>query len=261
MLLELNFSSKELKKNTQVNVVIPDNREEGESLKTVWLLHGLAGNYNSWMRSSAIERYANEHHLAVIMPDGDRSWYTDNAYGINYFTYIAKELPELCRKTLKGLSEKREDQIVAGLSMGGYGALKLALTYPERYGYCISLSGALDITREGRPCDLNQWRSIFGFDLETPLALAGSEHDLFALAQKNKNAGVVFPEIYMWCGTEDELFPINEKFDRHLLSLGVRHTYKCSEGNHSWKWWDLHIQDAFNWLESINKNEVQKNEV
>ena len=249
MLLELNFSSKELKKSTQVNVLIPDSIKEGEMLKTVWLLHGLAGDFKSWMRYSAIERYANQHHLAVIMPDADRSWYANTAYGRNYFNYIAKELPELCRKTFKMLSGNREDQIVAGLSMGGYGAFKLALTYPEQYGYCISLSGSLDITRKGRPCDLNEWRSIFGFDLESPLALEGTEHDLFTLAQKNKKEGTVFPEIFMWCGTEDSLMAVNQQFEEHLLTLGVAHICKYSEGDHSWKWWDLHIQDALNWLE------------
>ena len=132
--------------------------------------------------------------------------------------------------------------------MGGYGALKLALTYPERYGYCISLSGALDVTREGRPCDLNQWRSIFGFDLEDPLTLAGSEHDLFALAERNKKEGKPFPKLYMWCGLEDSLVDINYAMDEHLNALGVPHVLKTSQGDHSWKWWDLHIQDGVQYV-------------
>jgi S-formylglutathione hydrolase FrmB len=132
--------------------------------------------------------------------------------------------------------------------MGGYGAVKLALSYPEQYGTCISLSGSLDITRKGRPCNVNEWRSIFGFDLHSPLELEGSRHDLFALASNNKEKDLPFPDLFLWCGTEDSLIEVNRCFDRHLSALGVDHTFITSEGNHSWKWWDLHIQNAIDWM-------------
>ena len=172
MFLEMHFASKELKQNDTVNVLLPhDYDNSGEPYKTLWLLHGLSGNHNSWMRLSSIERYATEYKLAVIMPCVNRSWYTNTAYGVNYFNFVTKELPELCHKTFSNLSSKKENNIIAGLSMGGYGAVKAALTYPEQYGSCISLSGALDITRKGRTCDLAEWRSIFGLDIESALAL------------------------------------------------------------------------------------------
>ena len=123
----------------------------------------------------------------MIMPDVDRSWYTDSAYGLNYFDFLTKELPQICHKHFRVFSEKREDNIVAGYSMGGYGALKVALTYPEPYCSCISLSGSVDITRKGLSYPLDEWRSIFGFGIETALSLEGTEHDLFALAERNKN--------------------------------------------------------------------------
>ena len=106
----------------------------------------------------------------------------------------------------------------------------------------------MDITRKGRPCNLNEWRSIFGFDLKSPLELEGSEHDLFALAERNKKEGRAFPKLYLWCGTEDFLVDMNYLFDKHLSSLDVPHVLKISEGNHSWKWWDLHIQDALKYV-------------
>ena len=248
MFLELNLRSKELKKNTQVNILIPDATESDKQFKTMWLLHGLNGNHTSWMRNSAIERYANKYNLAVVMPDAERSWYTNTAYGINYLNFISNELPELCHNTFKGMSESREDNIVAGLSMGGYGAMKMAFSYPEQYGACISLSGSLDITRKGRPCNLKEWRSIFGFDMDNPLELEGSKHDLYALASKAKEEGKQFPKLYMWCGTEDELIAVNRSFDQHLTELSVCHKFETSEGDHSWKWWDLHIQEALKWL-------------
>ncbi len=248
MLLELNFASSELKKDTCVNIVLPNNMDDEKPFKTLWLLHGLHGDHTSWMRKSSIERYVKKYNLAVVMPSVDRSWYTNTAYEVNYFNYVAYELPSLMRSTFKGYSDKREDNIVAGLSMGGYGALKLALTCPMQYGACISLSGSLDVTRKGRKYNINEWRSIFGFDIETPDELEGSEHDLFALAKNNAESGLPFPKLYMWCGTEDTLIDINKKYDDHLTSLGVPHLFEFSEGDHSWKWWDMHIKDGLKYI-------------
>lgn len=246
MFLEMDFRSKELGKSTQVNILLPERKDEAnEPCKVLWLLHGLSDDHTGWMRYTAIERYAIKHRLAVIMPNVDRSWYTNTAYGVNYFSYITKELPELCRATFRTLSEKREDNIVAGLSMGGYGALKAALTFPEQYGSCIALSGSLDVTRKGRSYNLEEWRSIFGFDMQSALELEGSAQDLFALATSAKAKAL--PNFYLWCGLEDSLIRVNRLFDQHLSELEIPHVFRESEGDHSWKWWDLHIQNALEW--------------
>lgn len=249
MLLEAAFMSETLKKQTLVNVIVPDKvPEDAPPRRTLWLLHGLAGNHASWARSSFIERYAQEHNLTVVMPDAGRSWYTNTVYGERYFDYITEELPARCRSTFCGITERREDNIVGGLSMGGYGALKIALSFPERYGACISLSGSLDITRKNRPVDLALWRSLFNYDMNSPDELENTPHDLFFLAEKCVREGSVLPEIFMWCGTEDSLLQINAKFDEHLTRLGIAHTYRFSEGNHSWRWWDMHIKNGLDEL-------------
>ena len=249
MFLELNLKSTELKKDTCVNLLIP-NVIEGETkpFKTLWLLHGRAGDQSAWMRYSSIERYARMYNLAVVMPNGDRSWYADTSYGANYFSFIAKELPMVLTNLFKGYSSKREDNIVGGLSMGGYGALKLAMTLPEQYGACISLSGSLDITRKGRDCDMEEWRAIFGSHLKTPNDLEGSEHDLFALAAKLKEENKPIPDIYMWCGENDYLLNTNYEFTCHLSKLEIPYKFEVSEGDHSWRWWDLHVQDALKYI-------------
>ncbi len=244
MFFELNLYSKELKMNTQVSVILPDTVEEGKSYKTLWLLHGLKGDHTSWMRNSSIERYAHKYKIAVVMPNVQRSWYTDTAYGMNYFSYITKELPEICRSHFKGMSEKREDNIVAGLSMGGYGALKAALRCPLQYGACISLSGSLDICRRGRPLYTKEWKALFDFELQDALELEGGENDLFALVRKNHREGLPFPKIYLWCGEEDSLLPISEQFHFLLATFGISHRYHHSEGDHSWRWWDQEIRPA-----------------
>ena len=249
MFLEMNFNSAELGRQTQIYILLPDKSDT--PCKTLWLLHGLTDNHTAWLRFTSIERYAAEHRLAVIMPNGDRSWYTDIAYNANYFSFITKELPQLCFKTFSQLSQKREDNIIAGLSMGGYGALKMAFSCPEQYGSCISLSGALDITAKDPDSNFSEWKSIFGYEIQDPLELKGSKHDLFALASNAKSEKKALPKLYIWCGTGDDLLVANLSFDRHLSELDIPHKFEVSEGEHSWKWWDKQIQGALDWILKI----------
>ena len=159
----------------------------------------------------------------------------------------------MCRSYFKGMSDKREDNMVAGLSMGGYGAFKIGMTYPDRFFGCAALSGAFDVLHLGK-YRLDEWRGNWGFDLCEPEDLAGSSSDLFALTEKTAKSGAELPKLYFWCGTEDSLVKINQKYKALLDSLSVEYTYKESEGNHSWKWWDLHIQDALNCLLNTEEN-------
>lgn len=243
---EMNMSSQALGQRVAVNVLLPEKKvlDEQGTYKTLWLLHGLSDDHTIWLRRTSIERYAEEYGIAVIMPSTNRAWYTDTAYGANYFTFITKELPEFCRSYFKGMSDKREDNMVAGLSMGGYGAMKIALTCPEQYGYCASFSGALDVSRKGRVTDMKEWKSIFGYDIESPQELEGSIHDLYYLAKKDKAEEKPFPKMYLWCGTSDFLLEANRNYVQMLKEENIPHCYEESEGDHSWKWWDLHIQDA-----------------
>ena len=253
--LEFHYYSKALDKTVAVNAILPERTKADPVAgipdglyKTLYLFHGLTSDYTAWMRRSNIERYAAEYNIAVVMPDVARSWYSNTQYGMNYFTFVADELPEVCRGYFKDMSDKREDNYVAGLSMGGYGALKAALLRPECFGGCASLSGSLDITRRGRTYNLPEWRSIFDFRMEHPSELEGTEHDLWAVARKNAAVGLPFPRLYLWCGTEDVLIKTNREYRDLLTELGVDHRFEESEGDHSWQWWDLHIQDALRYL-------------
>ncbi len=250
---EITYNSKEVKKAVTVNVFLPEkpktDPEAGPPVgkfKTLWLFHGLNGNRDSWIQNTSIERYAIDHGIAVVMPEVDRSFYTDLPCGWNYFSFVAKELPAVLRSYFTGMSEKREDNFVIGQSMGGYGALKCALTFPENYFGVASLSGVTDITRKGRPYDLAEWRTLFGFDLNSAEDLAGSENDLFFLAEKQKEKPL--PKIFLWCGTEDPLLPSNQAFHEHLVKLGIDHHYSESEGDHTWKWWDSKVQAALSYF-------------
>jgi len=255
-LIQMNYYSEAIKCVVPVNVVLPEipKRDPGVgapegSYKTLYLFHGLEGDHTVWLRRSNIERYAAKYNLAVVMPEVGRSWYTDTCYGIKYFTFVTEELPKVCRSYFKGMSAKREDNLVAGLSMGGYGALKAALHCPDKFFGCVSLSGSLDITRKGRgQAMLPEWRAIFDHNLQSTLELEGTDHDLFALTRKRKAEGVELPRLYLWCGTEDSLININRQYRDLLDELEIEHIYKESEGDHSWPWWDLHIQDGLKCL-------------
>ena len=253
---EMHYYSEALRCRVVLNVLLPEipKKDDGtglpknETYKTLYLFHGLSQDYSDWIRKSNIERYAEKHGIAVVMPSVGRSWYADTQYGENYFTFVTEELPAVCQSYFRNMSSRRENNFVAGLSMGGYGAIKAALSCPEKFSACASLSGSLDITRKGRDIDIPAWRAIFDFDLKSGDDLSGSEHDLFELARRIKASGKEIPRIYLWCGTEDHLIEINRSFRRELEKLGISHTYKESEGNHTWPWWDLHIRDALDFL-------------
>lgn len=248
--LQMNFRSEALRQGVTVNIILPENRGK-DKFKTLWLLHGLSDDNTTWMRKTSVERYALEYDIAVVMPCVDRSWYTDTANGRNYFTFVTQELPKLMAHYFKGYRSDKEYNLIMGLSMGGYGALKATFTYPEKYGFCASFSGALDIACQNTTFDLNEWRGIFGFELNCAADLKGTKHDLFALAKESKD----LPYIYMWCGTEDFFIDVNRKFSAHLSELGINHTFNTSEGIHFWNYWDIHLKNALDyWHENFEKN-------
>lgn len=251
---EMHCFSRALNIEVAVNVIIPEKpkkEKEGgirsDGYKTLYLLHGLSDDHTLWMRRTSIERYAIDRGIAVVMPAGNRSWYSDTAYGAKYFTFVAKELPELCRSYFRGMSDKREDNMVAGLSMGGYGAFKIGMTYPESFFACSALSGAFNVLNIGKH-NLAEWRGNWGFELNEPEDLQGSDSDLFALTEKSAKSGNALPKLYFWCGTEDFLLSTNQKYKALLDELEVDYKYEESEGDHSWKWWDLHIQSALDYM-------------
>jgi len=248
MFLTFHFRSDSLGMETSANVILPDTARRGTSCRTVYLLHGLKGDHNSWVRQTSIERYASALGIAVVMPDGARSWYTDTADCASYLTYITEELPQVCRGVFSGITGERADTFIAGLSMGGYGAVKAALTHPENFAGCASLSGSMDIASTARRFVLDEWRGVFGFDFTGAADLAGTKHDIFTLARELHAAGKPLPRIYQWCGTEDSLLDANRRFAALLDEIGAEHAYAESEGDHSWRWWDAHITEALTWL-------------
>jgi S-formylglutathione hydrolase FrmB len=224
--------------------------ETRERYPTLYLLHGLSDDHTIWSRRTSIERYAAEKNLAVIMPAAGRSFYQDMASGPRYWTFISEELPAIMRRFFP-LSDKREETYAAGLSMGGYGALRLGLTHPDRFAAIASLSGALDVVRACRTAGRAGGRisereivSMFGPDL----APSGTGADLWHLAQQLANRQGPKPGMFLACGTEDGLLEENRAFHTHLETLCLPHSYTESPGAHEWAYWDAQIQRVLNWL-------------
>lgn len=240
-LVTVDFMSKALEMATRFQAVLP---EEGklEEAKVVYLLHGLTDDCTGWTRYSSCERYARERGVALIIPEVQRSFYIDGVHGLNYFTYVSQELPQVVQRMFS-LSSEREKNYVMGLSMGGYGALKCALTYPERFAGCGSFSGVTDLDGMRRiPAPpLHSWEFDALLGIGKP---AGKENDLFALANEKKK----LPPIYLSCGEQDRLYSMNVSFAALLEQLGATYRFDHRPGDHTWDFWDQSIQDCMDFF-------------
>lgn len=254
-LINCDFFSEVLGVSTSITVILPQTTytqigmsgsAKKEKYPTLYLLHGLSDDHTIWLRRTSIERYVSEMGLAVVMPNGGRGFYTDMKHGYKYFTFMTEELPQIVRHFFP-LSEKREDNFVAGLSMGGYGAFKIALSCPENYAAAASLSGALNMAervKEDSVQDKDELNNIFG-DLDK---ISGSNNDLFHLADKILKSGAQKPKLFQCCGTEDFLYEDNQSFRNFINMTDFDYTYEEGPGQHEWGYWDANIQRVLKWL-------------
>ena len=239
-LCDVHWSSSILAKKVGMFVILP---EVGTPpFATYYLLHGLSDDYTVWQRRTRVEWYVREMPLIVVMPDGFRGFYTDNADGPEYARYLAEEVVGFVERNFPARAG-REARCVGGLSMGGYGALRLALGYPRLFASANSHSGALmhgsrNVPRPDGPLSPAEFRRIFGN------APAGSDHDLVTLARRAKGSGAAMPRLSIDCGTDDVLLDDNRAFHRELTRLDVAHEYREFPGGHTWDYWDEHVQDA-----------------
>ena len=260
---EVSFFSDVLGMCMSMNVVVPQKTrgnigvtegDFGERFPTLYLLHGMSDDHTTWMRRTSVERYAEEHGIAVVMPTTYLGWYTDMAFGFAYRTFIGEELPKICRSFFPGMSDRREDTYVSGNSMGGYGSLALALTYPETFSIAAPLSAACNpkwLYKADNPKD-TYFSDIFG-----PIdAFDGSKNDLFFLAEKGKESGKPMPHIFQWCGDQDFLLEDNRAMQAHLRSLGYDITYSETDGNHSWGFWDREIQNVLRYIDAQRRKGI-----
>jgi putative tributyrin esterase len=235
-LCEIHWSSKVLGKQMGMHVILPETGTP--PFATFYLLHGLSDDHTIWLRRTRIEAYALAYPMIIVIPDAGRSFYTNNEQGPLYAKYLAEEVTAFVERNFPAKA-RRGSRAVGGLSMGGYGALRLALGYPDLYISANSHSGALRHGSRKYPGDMKEMRRIFG---PRP---CGSDHDLLELARRCKRAGRL-PRIRIDCGIDDPLIDDNRGFHAKLEKLGVAHEYEEFPGGHNWDYWDQHVREALN---------------
>lgn len=232
------------------DVILPQRRDSApdRKLPVLWLLHGAYGNHFDWIRRTSIERYAAPYGLAVVMPSAQNSCYTDMAHGGRYYTYISLELPESMSK-LFNFSRRREDNFIAGLSMGGAGSLMIGLSRPEQYAAigCLS-AGAYTAPQDSGFPPPRRWELTFGPDGIQP----GSYQDTLGNAIRLAQQGGPCPRVFHACGSEDPRLPAaleTRDFFRRIPGNPFDYQFVEAPGGHDWEFWDTHIRDFIQYLQ------------
>jgi putative tributyrin esterase len=249
-LIRCDFFSETLELSTSMTVILPQATSAQIGMQgrvgqgapgVLYLLHGLSDDDTIWLRRTSIERYVATLGLAVVMPQVHRSFYADQVYGGRFWTFLSEELPALVTEFFR-VSDRPEDTFAAGLSMGGYGALKWALRHPGRFAAAASLSGVVDLARLQRVGDRPEvMDAAFG-----GRSVAGTDDDLLHLMDAADP--VTLPRLYVCCGNEDPLAEDNRRFAARAADRGLDLTYRDGPGEHEWGYWDVQIRDVLEWL-------------
>lgn len=243
-LLRLDHASEYVKVNLPLNIILPNPGDMGDTpvanRKVLYLLHGLSDDASAWQRYTQIESVAALYGLVVVMPSAGRSYYTDQPNGQHYFTYITDELPRYLKQVF-GLSHRREDTLIAGNSIGGFGAFKAAFLRPELYSIAASFSGAFLpgflLAFPGDP-RIPEFTHIFG----DPHQLIGSENDMAVWMERAaKNPGAL-PRLFMACGLQEDVLPLNRQFYAACQAHEIPVDYHEEDGKHDWFFWNKQIQ-------------------
>ncbi len=266
-ILTYTYESQYLNNNTQVSVILPDKPRgitpqdfygSGRKYKVLWLLHGTYGDYTDWVRKTNIELYAAERDLVVVMPSALNSNYSnwkDFMLGYDMYDHLTEELMPLVYGWLP-VSPKREDNFIAGLSMGGRGAVKYAVNHPEKFAAAAVLSAApMDLSRMG-PGDPCPMLNTDDARTRTTLLNAGgleafraSNENVWAILDEKAGTGVL-PRLMFACGEEDALlYGLFCEFRAHAEAVGLNaHWFTRPGYRHEWRFWDLAIQEALDFF-------------
>lgn len=242
---EFHYFNPALRKMEAVSIILPELNQGSGPFAVMYLLHGLSDDNSVWSRRTSIERYVQGLPLMVVMPNGGRSFYVDAPGGPAYDTAIARDLIRFIDTRFNTIAD-RKGRVVCGLSMGGYGALHLALGHPDLFCAAVSHSGALQYGHENLEDRQPQSPEEEAWITECVRILGpsprGGPNDLYALAERvplEKR-----PALRIDCGHDDYLLQANRDFHAHLTAIGYPHEYEEFPGAHTWEYWDRHVQDA-----------------
>ncbi len=244
-----NLDSKLMGREMPFRVILPmgyeDTANAAKRYPVVYLLHGLTGSHRNWTDLAKLAEYAKPLGAIIVTPEGENGWYTDGATNANdkYESYMTKELIPVVDKRFRTLADKK-NRAMAGLSMGGYGALKFGMKYPELFSVVGSFSGALGAATfpvtERSPASMRSLTVIYGAaDSETR-----QDNDIFKMVREISPEKIkALPFLYIDCGTEDFLFQNNRDFVDLLIQKKVPHEYRQLPGGHTWPYWNKQVQE------------------
>lgn len=248
--LTVQLQSNLVRKILPYNVILPaDYDRTNLRYPVLYLLHGLAGNHTDWLTRTNLAEYASRYRLIIVMPEGDDSWYTDSATAPDekYESYIVQELIPDVDQRFRTLRDRR-GRAIAGLSMGGYGALKFGLKYPDLFSIAASMSGALDAASRSDATPGFAWDFLrpsimraFG-PPDNPTRRANDLYRLVREMPATKLAALPF--LYLDCGTEDGFLQANREWTALLLERKIPHEYVQLPGGHEWSYWDRRIREV-----------------
>lgn len=255
-LIQVNYLSNALVRTVPVNVILPADKVDSKThgyvrrdrpFKTLYLLHGMFGNYTDWCANTRVQRWAEERNLAVVMPSGDNMYYVNSLLPFNdYGAFVGEELPGIMRSMFP-LSERREDTFIAGLSMGGFGALRNGFKYADTFSHIAALSSAITVLDPTAPPIAGD-KAMFG-DLAAAAETDKNHQVAYARLRERVAAGeALMPRVYLACGTDDGFISSTRALRDQLLADGVDLTYDEQPGGHDWDFWDAQIKKVIDWL-------------
>ena len=265
-ILDIAFASNALKRKTSMKAILPVDpydacsgtvpEYDGKPLKSLYLLHGYGGDATDWLNNTDIERYANDHRLAVFLPNGENSFYVNSVALGPWESHVVNELVPFTRRMFN-ISRETQDTFIAGNSMGGFGALNLGLGHPDTFGKVAALSSALILRNingmESGYSDLianyDYYHAVFG-DLS---CVAGSGNDPLVRMDVALHGNTLQP-LYMACGNEDFLLEENRGFVSETRDRGAELIYEEHEGSHDWTFWNTYIEKAIEWMLEEKEN-------
>lgn len=242
---------KSLQRRTSISVILPSDNihflndtEEivPQPYKTLYLLHGLYGSDDIFLANTSIQKFAEDHGIAIVIPCGENSFYVDNPKAHTYYgEYVGQELLDITRNIFP-LSHRREDTFIAGFSMGGYGAIRNGLKYSQNFSKIGMISAALiteDISDYVSDDNVLRSRDFYESVFGNLDDINNSDLDPKYLIENTSE----IPDIFMACGVDDFLYGKNVDFHQFLKSKGIESRFIEAPGEHTWEFCDKYIKE------------------
>lgn len=223
----IELQSQALRGPVKMNVLVP---EAGRTrYPVVYVLHGLGDTFATYFANTDLEAFAADHEMIIVTPEGDAGWYCNDPRerGMAWEDHVAREVVDHVDAAYPTIA-RRDGRAMAGFSMGGYGAMMLALKHVDRFAAVCAQAGSFAFGHQLRP-DRPE-RSAFMRAVAPP----GGSYDVFTITERLASAGRTALAIRFVVGRADHLLQINRAFHAHLTGLGIAHEYEEVEGGHQW---------------------------